>query len=865
MRLINLALIILFSMVVSAQAATITTITVKEMDGVSTSSYPLTFGHVFQQGDVSENVYLNNYPTQTDVKTTWPDGSIRQAVISAIVPITANTDLVLNINDTGTAAGTTPITKAPMLETDIGATIDLTNLSGSGYSGSLQADLRAAITAASSFDYWLEGDVVSEILIQQSLNSSLDASWEVRFYPSTSYIRISHSVENMRVSTMGNVNYALEIKQGNSAPASVYRRSLDYRAQHVTTPVVRESANTAFVVMPAHGFSKDDVVTIAGVTGADAAIYNGTHTISKISTMGFYYITASDPSEVATTGDITVTESGATTALVGTVRASSKRIYMSMPAHNYETNDVVVVSGVTGANAAIYNGTFLVEEALDNGFYYKTGVDPSSTYPSGTPVTTSEVFQHNNSSRWRKVFWLGTGPPDVEIHYNIDYMISTNMIMPYDTDIAPTEADIADFYDAEWSATNTDIMGNGALHLNMGDVGGRPEIGILPYWDAMYLLTMDNRMKEMVLGHSDLSGSIPIHIEEDNSAYSFYGKTINIDDYDYSTTGGDVSLPTALGDLSTLWITDRAHQTAFGYLPYLITGERFYLDEMYYWAGKNLAWDTYGRDGDGNAQDFSAQIGDGTAANGIMYNQMRGTVWALRNIHNAAICSPRSSDEYSYFLSKVENNVKWLFLGNTGSNAHGLHALRIPRQDSGNDGALFDVASYQHDFATVVLADIQRKNTISNMAELTTLINNVGQFTIGRFTHDPAFPKFEGAGYWWPLVTAEHGYYSNGSWADYWQDILDHPISDVDPNNIKTDFTRDYADGYPAIARAALSQLTHLTDGQTAYDFVMDNINYETWSPADPTWAILPSDISVDNPTTNKQPWSFSGAQFSSD
>lgn len=660
--------------IANSKAATITTVTIKEMDGVSTSSYPLTFGHVFQEGDVTGSVYLDSYATQTDVKTTWPDGSIRQAVISAIVPMTANADLTLNINDTGTSVSSTPMTKSAMLATDIGATIDLTSLSGSGYSGSLKADLRTAINAASSFDYWLEGGIASEILIQESLNASLDASWEVRFYPSTPYIRISHSIENMKISTRGNVDYAVEIKQGNSSPVSVY--------------------------------SKDS-------------------------------------------------------------------------------------------------------------------------------------FQHNHSSRWRKVFWLGTEPPEVEIHYDLNYMVGTGMVMPYDALVAPTEADIADHY-ALWSSADTDIMGRGLFSYNFGATGGRPELGILPQWGAMYLLTMDNRMREMVIGHDELSGGTPSHIEEDDAAYSFYGKTINIDDFPYSTTGGSVNTPTAIGSEETPWNIDRAHQAAFGYLSYLITGERFFLDEMYYWAGKNLAWDSYGRDGDGNAQEFSAQIGDGNAANGIMYNQVRGVAWSLRNIHNAAICSPIGSDERNYFLSKVENNIKWLYLGNTGGNAHGLNAFRGPREDSPLGDFYSEIAPWMHDFVILSLSDIIRKDTVSNMTELTATRDIIGLFTIGRFSNDPAFPKFEGAGYHWPLRGTTGGYYSDGDWGNYWQDVMIYPDSAVDPNNIKTDFTRDYADGYPAIARAALSQLIHLTDGETAYNFVMSNINYKTWSPADPTWAIVP-------------------------
>src|SRR5262245_22423955 len=45
-----------------------------------------TFGLVFPQGTTRTSLQLGNLPTQTDVKTTWPDGSIRFAVVSANIP-----------------------------------------------------------------------------------------------------------------------------------------------------------------------------------------------------------------------------------------------------------------------------------------------------------------------------------------------------------------------------------------------------------------------------------------------------------------------------------------------------------------------------------------------------------------------------------------------------------------------------------------------------------------------------------------------------------------------------------------------------------------------------------------------------------
>ena len=644
-------------------AETITTITVKEMDGVSTANYPLTFGLVFKQGAVTgNNVYLNTYPTQTDVKTTYSDGSLRFAVISALVPMTANSDTVLNVNTTGTAASTTPMNKTEILATDIGATIDLIGLSGSGYSGNLQADLRAAITAESSLDYWLEGGVVSEILVNQTLNNSLNATWEVRFYPGTPFIRISHAMENVEASYRGNIDYAVTITQGESSPVSVYAK------------------------------------------------------------------------------------------------------------------------------------------------------------PS---------FQHNTSSRWRKIFWLGSDPSEVEIHYDIDYLISTRMLPNYDTSLTVPENTLASSYTA-WLATDNDIMGNGGIKFYFPTTGGREEIGIFPTWTARYLLSMDNRLREIMLGNANLSAGCPIHYRESDPNKTFYGRVLNINDRPtvrtqpyYADNYGQASdnLPTAIGVETTPWTVDDAHQASFNYVPYLITGEKFYLDELFYWAGWNTSKDSYnstwGRD----------------LTKGILRGQVRGEAWSMRNLSHAAVMATDGSPEESYFNTMVSNNI------NEWPNSRSTSPLKYWNYDTGSEGRAdgvlsassdpttvkYVVAPWMNDFVTIILGHMKELG-FSTDAALTTL----SEFTIGRFTHADWNP-YNGTPYHFP------GMLYSGSQVASWLQANDlmtsQPTAFPDP---------DSAGSYRYVARAALSYLIDKTNGRVAYNFLDTNIHNKELLNIDPTYALIP-------------------------
>ena len=78
-------------------------------------------------------------------------------------------------------------------------------------------------------------------------------------------------------------------------------------------------------------------------------------------------------------------------------------------------------------------------------------------------------------------------------------------------------------FDAETRATAARLKELGATWEELAAVsengtrdrigsGGRPEIGPYPNWTVQYLLSMDARVKAIVLGNGDLAGSWPIHV-----------------------------------------------------------------------------------------------------------------------------------------------------------------------------------------------------------------------------------------------------------------------------------------------------------------------------------------------------------------
>ena len=260
-------------------------------------------------------------------------------------------------------------------------------------------------------------------------------------------------------------------------------------------------------------------------------------------------------------------------------------------------------------------------------------------------------FVHTFNARWHKTIWQGNTPPAIEIRYNLPYMIATGLLPKYDTNLVVPESTIASRY-TSWSNSGHDIMDNGIMTVYFGGTGGREDIGLFPTWTARYLISMDNRCKEIMLNCADLSGSIPIHVRESDSNRSFYQHILSIDDRPTiwisdptnpnRQTAAD-RLPAAVGPLTSEWSVDRAHQPSLAYIPYIVTGDFYYLEEMYFWAGWDLA--------DGN---WGYRLSD----TGLIADQVRGEAWAIRNIGDAGHIAPDAHAlEKSYFIEKVNNNI----------------------------------------------------------------------------------------------------------------------------------------------------------------------------------------------------------------
>ena len=370
-----------------------------------------------------------------------------------------------------------------------------------------------------------------------------------------------------------------------------------------------------------------------------------------------------------------------------------------------------------------------VEVVIENNWAYEP--DPRNiTYDvvltaGGRQVYAKEQLTHLHHARWRKLAWVGAAPA-LHLRHDPAYLIATRALPNYDRSVAISSSAMSRLA-AKWTGPATEPMGVGVAARAMPGTGGRIDIGLLPGWAAMYLLGMDAQAKEITLGTADLAGSWSIHYRDKRT-----GLPISVLDYPYMTllgqradtrnpkTGKLEAFPPCPRDLcKTPYRADSSHQPGFAYLPYLVTGDHYYLEELQFWAMYNV---------------FSTNPGYRKNILGLLApNQVRGQAWSLRTLGQAAYITPDGHPLKRHLLTFMDNNLDWYnaqYSANPAANKLGVIVNGTAVVYKGKTG----VAPWQDDFFT---------SSVGHVAELgfkdaEPLLRYKARFPVGRMVGEGA-------------------------------------------------------------------------------------------------------------------------------
>ena len=338
----------------------------------------------------------------------------------------------------------------------------------------------------------------------------------------------------------------------------------------------------------------------------------------------------------------------------------------------------------------------------------------------GRTVYTKAALTHYHHSRWRQTAWWDAATaPAVHLQHNTAYLIASKAVSNYDQSLIPSEKELAS-YATQHSDANSGPMNIGLLNPYMPSTGGRNDIGPLPGFSVMYLLSQDKRAKDVMMSVAEGSGSWSVHMRDEKTGYPV--RTDNEANKLISThmnlaNRAPLPVPRCANNDNSLCKTpyshDEAHQPSMAYLPYLVTGDYYFLEELHFWAATNpLATDP------GNSG-----MGQGL----VRWQQVRGQAWSLRTLGHAAYITPDKHPLKAYFTKQLDNNLNYY---------HATFVVANPNQLGAYDGSgerAFRVtasAPWQDDYLTWSFGYLNELG----FTKALPILQWKGKYAVGRMT-----------------------------------------------------------------------------------------------------------------------------------
>jgi hypothetical protein len=361
----------------------------------------------------------------------------------------------------------------------------------------------------------------------------------------------------------------------------------------------------------------------------------------------------------------------------------------------------------------------------------------------GTTVVAHKGVPHYQHGRWHAVVW-SAGRSEPGVAENTRYLLRSGAVPHYDETLTIPDGVLA--RDAQkLAAADTGPMGTAMVATYMPSTGGRPDIGPLPRWAAIALLTMDRRALAVLFANAEAGAGVPIHFRDKSTDLP-----VSLDDHPrlallYGHALLTEALP-AVVSTATPWTPDSAHHPSLSYLPFLLTGDLFYLEEVQFWANWVMG-----------SVDPLYRLGSRGL---VSSNQVRGQAWALRTLGEAATITPDGHPLKRYFVEKLADNMTW-YVEHYPRNANAEKAPRLGFIEKPDQPGV--MGPWQQDFLFLAVGHLWELG-VPGAEEFARWL---ARFDVGRWTSDSA-------GY---CHTAAPAYYitvrrkSNNTIIDTWADL----------------------------------------------------------------------------------------------
>lgn len=295
---------------------------------------------------------------------------------------------------------------------------------------------------------------------------------------------------------------------------------------------------------------------------------------------------------------------------------------------------------------------------------------------TGATKIGSAPLIHWVEGRWTKQFWLGGTPQQqVNIDNNLQYLTSTRFLPNMDPTVAYSPTAIASAY-SSYISGSVDLYSSGAWPFawvtSMGQAGDNMHIGPYPLITALWLHSGDWRMRYMALKQTDLAAAWPLGLRESDPTRIFQrgdaagsgtglGRAISLAGRPQMWNG--VDNPKIVGSIVAPvlrpWNADTAHQPSVYFPTYVVTGDPWYLDMLYSWAGMSSPEAPFPPYICTTQIPNCAAYRGPTGAYGGLFgaDSERDVGWTLRGRAETAFAAPDNTPEKSYFTYMTNDAI----------------------------------------------------------------------------------------------------------------------------------------------------------------------------------------------------------------
>jgi hypothetical protein len=260
----------------------------------------------------------------------------------------------------------------------------------------------------------------------------------------------------------------------------------------------------------------------------------------------------------------------------------------------------------------------------------------------GRAVYAADIPQHFWFSRWR---WQSKPRP---VREKIENLITARLLPHYDA------SDLGE-YSRDNKPHAYSPMSLAGVDAAMGSTGERPDIGPVTGWQADYICCGTNLAT--VMAQAEASGTIPWHFRDRQTS-----APLDVIAYKrasaYAASVGSPFIPTTKCVIDGIPINaDTGHQPALNYLPFLLTGDPYYLEELQFQVTANVV----------------------NCPPSYRFSQYgRYLAWTLRTAGQAARITPGSVPAWlkpqAYFQQILDDYRAWVMLCATDT-ADPVHAV----------------------------------------------------------------------------------------------------------------------------------------------------------------------------------------------